>query len=359
MQSRVIAFYLPQYYPTPDNDLWWGKGFTEWTNVCKAKRLFKGHYQPHIPADLGFYDLRLKETRKAQADMAKEYGVEGFCYYHYWFGNGKRELERPFQEVLDSKEPDFPFMLCWANESWHAKFWNIDGPPAKKLLIEQKYEGEEDYKKHFFSLLPAFKDPRYLKIDNKVIFMIFKPLEFPDISVFINLWRKLAKENGIGDIFFIGQTTKYEINGNEILNKGFDAVNPVRSFDVLKHRNFTKKAIEKIKRTIFKMPIVYKYKEAKKYFLDESEKQENVFPTIMPNWDHTPRSGRSGFLLSDSKPEYFGQVVKKATDIVKDKPPEKKIIFIKSWNEWGEGNHMEPDLKFGLGYLEELKKNLS
>jgi len=358
MKPRVIAFYLPQYHPTATNDKYWGKGFTEWTNVCKARKLFIGHYQPHIPADLGFYDLRLKETRIAQAEMAKEYGIEGFCYYHYWFGNGRQELERPFQEVLESGKPDFPFMLCWANESWNKKFWNADGVFKKKIIVEQQYDGIEDYTKHFYSLLPAFKDSRYLKVDNKPMFIIYKPLEFSDVAFFIELWQKLAKENGLAGLYFIGQTFDYEKQGDLIYSKGFDAINTIRHFDILKRRSFIKKAFQKIFRTIFPIPFIVKYSTAKKYFLTGSEKKENVFPTILPNWDHTPRSGRGGFVLTDSTPKIFGKIVKDAVKAVNDKPKDKKIIFIKSWNEWGEGNYMEPDLKFGKAYLEELRNNI-
>jgi len=358
MKPRVIAFYLPQYYPTATNDKYWGKGFTEWTNVCKARKLFIGHYQPHIPADLGFYDLRLKETRIAQAEMAKEYGIEGFCYYHYWFGNGRQELERPFQEVLESGKPDFPFMLCWANESWNEKFWNTDGVFKKKIIVEQQYDGLEDYTKHFYFLLPAFKDSRYLKVDNKPMFIIYKPLEFSDVAFFIELWQKLAKENGLAGLYFIGQTFDYEKQGNLIYSKGFDAINTIRLYDILKRRSFIKKVFQKIFRTIFPVPLIVKYSTAKKYFLTGSEKEENVFPTILPNWDHTPRSGRGGFVLTDSTPQIFGKTVKDAVKAVNDKPKDKQIIFIKSWNEWGEGNYMEPDLKFGKAYLEELRNNI-
>lgn len=157
-EVRVIAFYLPQFHPTPENDLWWGKGFTEWTNVGKARPLFRGHYQPKVPADLGYYDLRVPETRKAQAEMAREYGIEGFCYWHYWFGNGRELLDFPFKEVLKSGEPDFPFCLGWANHSWEDKQFNKEG--NSKILMEQQYPGDTDYTEHFYSLLPAFKDPR-------------------------------------------------------------------------------------------------------------------------------------------------------------------------------------------------------
>ena len=157
-KPKIIAFYLPQYHPTTHNDEWWGKGFTEWTNVAKAKPLFRGHEQPHIPGELGFYDLRLPEVREAQAELAKEYGIYGFCYYYYRFEKGKNELELPLNEVLKSGKPDFPFMICWANESWHKKFWNYDGTCEKQILAEQKYKGTQDYIDFFYEVLPLFKD---------------------------------------------------------------------------------------------------------------------------------------------------------------------------------------------------------
>ena len=170
MKARLLALYLPQFHPIPENDLWWGKGFTEWTNVGKARRYFRNHYQPRVPADLGYYDLRVAETRQAQADMAREYGVEGFVYWHYWFGNGKRLLERPFNEVLASGEPDFPFALAWANESWRGFAHGITN---RNMLIEQLYGGVEDYTAHFRAVLPAFRDHRYITVDGKPLFMIY------------------------------------------------------------------------------------------------------------------------------------------------------------------------------------------
>lgn len=181
MKARLLALYLPQFHPIPENDLWWGKGFTEWTNVGKARRYFRNHYQPRVPADLGYYDLRVAETRQAQADMAREYGVEGFVYWHYWFGNGKRLLERPFNEVLASGEPDFPFALAWANESWRGFAHGITN---RNMLIEQLYGGVEDYTAHFRAVLPAFRDHRYITVDGKPLFMIYKPLADPEVKVF-------------------------------------------------------------------------------------------------------------------------------------------------------------------------------
>lgn len=164
MKARVLALYLPQYHPVPENDMWWGKGFTEWSNVTKAKPLFRGHYQPKLPTDLGFYDLRLPEVREEQAKLAKEAGIEGFIYWHYWFGNGKRLLERPFNEVLESGKPDFPFALAWANHTWSTKTWkSAIGETAKKgVIMEQTYPGIEDYTEHFYYALKAFKDPSSL-----------------------------------------------------------------------------------------------------------------------------------------------------------------------------------------------------
>jgi len=198
---KIIAFYLPQYHPIPENDAWWGKGFTEWTNVARAERLYKGHYQPKIPKDLGFYDLRVPETRYKQANLAKEAGVTGFCFWHYWF-SGKQLMERVFNEILADSNYTFPFCLCWANHSWYAKNWNIkDSKRQHKLLIEQTYKGVEDYESHFYKLLPAFKDKRYIKIDGKPLFGIYDAL-FNDAQLFIDLWNKLAQENGFSGFYF-------------------------------------------------------------------------------------------------------------------------------------------------------------
>jgi lipopolysaccharide biosynthesis protein len=205
-KARVIAFYLPQYHPIPENDVWWGKGFTEWTNVGKAKALFKGHYQPRVPADLGYYDLRVPETRKAQADMAREFGVEGFIYWHYWFGHGKRLIERPFNEVLVSGEPDFPFCLAWANETWKGF---AHGMTNRNILIEQKYPGVADYTAHFYEVLPAFKDKRYITVKGSPLFMIYKPLGEPEVKVFMVIWQKLALENGLEKIYFVTKELHY------------------------------------------------------------------------------------------------------------------------------------------------------
>lgn len=352
-KTRIIAFYLPQYHPTKDNNIWWGQGFTEWTNVGKAKSYFWGHEQPRVPADLGYYDLRLPETRKEQAKLAKEAGIEGFCYYHYWFGNGKRELEFPFNEVLRLGEPDFPFCLCWANESWHSKFWNKDGSYTSKMLIEQKYSGTKDFLNHFYDVLPAFKDKRYIKVDEKPLFMIYKPLNVPQIKEMIPLWQKLAHKEGLKGIYFCAHTA-YEKDIDELLNIGYDSINIVRLWDCMWYRPIYKKIIGKFVRNfIWSHPFIITYKKAMKTFLGEIEKKhDKVFPTIIPNWDHSPRSGKRGYVITRSSPALFKKHASQVIEATKNK--NNPIIFLKSWNEWGEGNYMEPDIKYGKGYIKAL-----
>lgn len=359
---KVIAFYLPQYHPTPDNDKWWGKGFTEWTNVGKAKPLFPGHYQPKVPADLGYYDLRLPEVREAQAALAKVAGIYGFCYYHYWFGNGKEELELPFNEVLRLGKPDFPFMLCWANESWHKKFWNKDGKgSSREVLIEQTYPGDKDIIDHFYRLLPAFKDSRYIKIDGKPAFMIYRPMELPDSKHFIKLWNKLAKKENLEGIYFIAQhrtlDEKSTLESSLIpryTSMGFNGVNIIRLDRSLQLRNVLSKFFNKAVRTVMRRPLIYSYKKAMKNFTNKLDEEELIFPTIISNWDHTPRSGKNGMVLLNSTPENFKTHVIEVFNHTKNK--QNDIIFLKSWNEWGEGNYVEPDLKFGKGYLTAIRE---
>ncbi|TDW47117.1 glycosyl transferase family WbsX [Flavobacterium sp. 270] len=358
-KARIIAFYLPQYHPIPENDEWWGKGFTEWTNVGKAKALFKGHYQPRVPADLGYYDLRVSETRKAQADMAREYGVEGFCYWHYWFGNGKRLIERPFNEVISSGEPDFPFCLAWANETWKG----FDhGLKNRNVLIEQLYPGVEDYTAHFYEILPALKDKRYITVNGKPLFMIYKPLASEEIKVFMKTWRKLAVENNLPGIYFVGHHNDLRNNLKDIISTEVDAVNITRLNNyIINHRSIFEKIISKTKSVFFGNASAYaiKYSVMSKYFLvEEEDKIKNIYPSIIPGWDHTPRSGREGLVMTESTPELFENHVENAINIVIDKDPENRIIFIKSWNEWAEGNYMEPDLKWGKKFLEALKRQI-
>lgn len=358
---KIIAFYLPQYHPTPDNDKWWGKGFTEWTNVGKAKPLFPGHYQPKVPADLGYYDLRLPEVREAQAELAKEAGIYGFCYYHYWFGNGKEELELPFNEVLRLGKPDFPFMLCWANESWHKKFWNKDGKgTSKEVLIEQTYPGEQDIIDHFYRLLPAFKDSRYIKIEGKIAFMIYTPEDYPNFDYFSKIWNKLAVKEGLPGFYFICQL-RHSISDDKVdkqLNLGYDGVNTMRLFDAIDaKRNILTKLYDKSVKTVFNIPLIKKYSSIYMDFIRKIDFSKSVFPTIIPNWDHTPRSGRNGIVVTNATPSAFKRHLDMMFDCAAKYGTE--FIFLKSWNEWGEGNYIEPDLISGNGMLMTIKNTLN
>lgn len=351
--ARFIAFYLPQYHPTPENNEWWGEGFTEWTNVARAKKLYRGHYQPKVPKDLGFYDLRLSESREAQAALAKEYGIEAFCYWHYWFGNGKRLLQRPFNEVVESGKPDFPFCLAWANHSWAKKQFDKNG--TQEMLMEQTYPGEQDFIEHFYAMLPAFKDKRYVKVDGKLLFVVYNPLDKPILKQFLDTWKRLAKENGFEGFYFVGKSDKGRLR-QEILDFGYDAVYNDSVLNVHHHQSLLYKILLEFRARFLKYPKIFKYKDAIKYMFSDEEKAENAIPVIAPNWDHTPRSGSRGILLHDCQPKYFKKLVKNVLEIVKNKPKEKQIVFIKAWNEWGEGNYMEPDLKYGRGMLEALKE---
>ncbi len=213
-----VAFYLPQFHPIPENDAWWGKGFTEWTSTAKARPLFNGHYQPHIPADLGFYDLRVPETQGCAGNLGTEMrNREGFCYYHYWFGNGRRLLERVFDDVLSSGEPDFPFCLCWANQSWTGLWYGSD-----KVLIEQIYPGEEDYQAHFAWLLKAFRDPRYIRVNGCPLFLVFYPHELPNAREVCDLWRRLGRDAGLPGLHLLAVRHQMDVRNFQLL--GFDGI---------------------------------------------------------------------------------------------------------------------------------------
>jgi len=350
----IIAYYLPQYHPIPENDEWWGKGFTEWTNVGKANPLFRGHYQPKVPADLGYYDLRLPEIREEQAKLAQEAGVFGFCYWHYWFGNGKELLERPFKEVVKSGKPDFPFCLGWANENWQAKLWNADqSVKIKQDLITQEYPGTEDIKAHFFSQIKAFKDSRYIRINGRPLFLIYSPLKHPQLQEFINIWNELAKQEGVAESFYFVGLAKNDEEMEKVKALGFDAVTSGlldRLPTVYMQKPLLYRMIKYVLRTKFNRPVVIPYSKAVPHLTHPSfDSKEYVIPTIIPNWDHSPRSGGNAVILHNSTPEAFEKHCENVLNIVKNK--ENKLIFLKSWNEWGEGNYMEPDLKFRKGYI--------
>lgn len=362
MKPRIFAFYLPQYHPIKENNEWFGTGFTEWTNVGKAKPLFKGHYQPRVPADLGYYDLRVSEVREQQAQLAKEAGIEGFCYYHYWFGNGKTIMEYPLREVIKTKSPDFPFCLCWANHDWFKKEWN---PSTKTLkqhpLFQMVYPGIKDAEAMFYHYLPVFQDSRYIKIDGKLVYVILDITSIPFVNEFKKKWNQLANDNGLPPFFFIAYTTKVsDLSSAKFRNFDSSILELVRNIEFKQNFSRFNMKINYLKNIfggiINRPQYVYEYKDALPFLLNSICTDNNFIPTLIPNWDWSPRRGAGGLILNNSTPAFFKEHVKKALDLIKNKPDNRKIIFLKSWNEWGEGNYMEPDLKFGHGYIDALRE---
>jgi len=355
---KPIAIYLPQFHPIPENDEWWGKGFTEWTNVTKARPRFKGHYQPHLPSDLGFYDLRLEESRLAQESLAKEYGIYGFCYYHYWF-NGKKMLQEPIERKLKNSKEDFPFMLCWANENW-TRAW--DGQD-KEVLMLQDYNDDDDIKHMTYLCDTFFNDPRYIRHEGKPVFIVYRPKLFKNLNKTLETWRSIAKEKGIGELH-LGYMQSFDyFEDPQIL--GFDfAVEFQPKFDII--LNSENKLIKKILKIRNKFKSKKKISEEDKIidfkkFTENQIKKEfktNVSPSLTPMWDNSARRKTNAYIFKNSTPAIYGNWL---SHIIKNYPWNKnseKFLFINAWNEWAEGNHLEPCQKWGMKYLEATKKNL-
>ncbi|WP_396191040.1 glycoside hydrolase family 99-like domain-containing protein [Flavobacterium sp.] len=356
---KPIAIYLPQFHPIPENDNWWGKGFTEWTNVTKATPRFEGHYQPHLPSDLGFYDLRLEEARIAQEELAKANGIYGFCYYHYWF-NGKRLLHEPLDRKLKNPKESLPFMMCWANENW-TRAW--DGND-KEVLIKQEYSFDDDLE-HIKYLIPLFKDERYIKVNDKPIFIIYRPRLLPDVKKTISIWREEVKKAGFKDIYigfaqngehnFEPSTFSFDFGFQFQPNFGSQK-NPIEF-----NTTFTKKVIRKIRK---KLGLSIQYSNYYYNYSDYSKIQkslgykDNIYPGITPMWDNSARRKNNPLILHDSTPEDY----KEWLLFIKENYPwstlPENFLFINAWNEWAEGNHLEPCHKWGSKYLQVTKEAL-
>jgi len=354
---KPIAFYLPQFHPIPENDEWWGKGFTEWTNVSKAKPLFLNHQQPFLPSELGYYDLRVSETREQQATLAREHGLYGFAYWHYWFGNGKLLLERPAEEVLASGKPDFPFCFAWANETWSGRWHGL----ADKILIEQQYPGLEDRKQHFNYCLRFFNDPRYIKVNEKPVFIIYRPELVPDELDMVNLWNLWAQEAGLDGIHFIGVS-----DNDACLAKGF--AGRIQNAPLISHELKSKRKLflddtDMLYRLMVKLGLKQKVRYPEVYGYEDyvdsrisSNISPNEYPLVLPGWDNTPRSSHRGLVLQNTSPEAFKKYIEFACHSFSKTELEGNFLFIKSWNEWAEGNVMEPSVLFGRRYLDALQE---
>jgi len=349
---RAIAFYLPQFHPIPENDRWWGKGFTEWTNVTRAQPLFPGHYQPHLPSDLGFYDLRLPEARAAQAELAREYGLEGFCYYYYWF-DGKRLLDRPLREVLTSGQPDFPFCLCWANENWTRRW---DGRQTE-ILMQQRHSIIND-RSFIREVIPAFEDKRYIRVDGKPLLMVYRTEILPDAKRTGDIWREECRRAGIGDIFLCRGET-FHITDPEAI--GYDAayefppllftVRPVPPASVFTGPQSAEEAGFNGK--------LFRYDDLVQLAVRKPKASYHRFQGVMVSWDNTARSGLTGMVFLNSSPESYRRwLLHAAEQTVRSFPPSQQLLFINAWNEWAEGCHLEPDQRYRRRYLEMTRSAL-
>lgn len=363
-KPEVIAFYLPQYYPTKENNEWFGEGFTEWTNVGKATPLFRGHYQPKVPADLGYYDLRLTDVRRKQAELAREAGVSAFCYYHYWFGRGRMMLHEPIEWMLQDGQPDLPFCLCWANHKWYKKTWNSSKSVLdKQELLTLDYGDEEDWKLHFETLLPAFKDSRYYKVEGRNVFVLYRIQDIPQVRAFKALWDKLAVENGLPKFYWMNYIDDEAKLQDPIQNSCEKKIVMLKeNITSVQINNVFLRKLSRFLRMLassaLKIPMgVHQFPRVRKKLCSPIFADESVIPTLVPNWDNTPRRQEGATVLHNATPEQFYLHCKEVFSYLKNK--ENKLVWLKSWNEWGEGNYMEPDLKYGHGYLQALKRALN
>jgi len=345
---EVLAFYLPQFHPIPENDEWWGPGFTEWTNVAKARPLFRGHAQPHLPADLGFYDLRVPEVRARQADLARSHGLTGFVYWHYWFG-GRRLLERPFDEVLTRGEPQFPFCVAWANHHWSDRWMGGE----ERIMVKQTYPGPEDDRAHFAYLRQAFEDPRYIRINGSPVMFVFRGDDLPDPARFVETWKGMAEE--VGGLYLV--SCGPFLDPAVTAAQGFDAI-------VFIEKPFARPTVTSRANSFLRNhgirrgPQRYEYAD----FCGSRPPDDlacTAIPCVWPNWDDTPRRGRRGVVAVGSDPERFRRQVVDAVALARRAPAGEEIVAVKSWNEWAEGNYLEPDQEFGLGWLEALAQGLA
>lgn len=358
---KIYSFYLPQFHTFPENNQWWGDGFTEWTNTKKGKPLFKGHYQPHVPLNDNYYDLVLEpNTMSRQIELAKDYGIDGFCFYHYWFENGKKLMEKPIEYFLESKELDIEFCLCWANENWTRRW---DGN-EQEVLIKQNYEDKEGWKKHFEYLYQFFIDRRYLRDDiGRPVLIIYKPGLIPELEEMLNKWECMALESGLKGLCFVYQYPNYDSNVDKLFDYRIE-FEPIETTDYSKKTPFRKidsaliNIRERVESIIKHRPYkLYNYKDIIKASM-KRKIDKRTWPGVFPSWDNTPRRAEHATIYYGSTPELFEKYLK--TQIQKlNRINKNGIIFINAWNEWAEGAHLEPDNKFGFQYLESVKNALS
>lgn len=366
---KIIAFYLPQYHAIPENDGWWGKGFTEWTNVKKARPVMRGQVQPKVPLNNRYYCLLDDSEKKWQADIAKKAGIYGFCYYHYWF-DGKLLLEKPAEQMLANKDIDISFCFSWANEPW-SRSWKGE---SKNVIMPQSYGGESDWKKHFEYLLPFFKDKRYIKENGKPVFIIYKPDIMPKCYEMLSYWNKLAIDEGFSGMYFGFQfpsgfrntenesrfdfAIEFEPLYTRTASQEFLNISTMKGKVELLRKNpslFIHISISKIKNKYFNRPIVYDYSNECEKLTTRCPRFNNAVPGMYTGWDKTPRNGSRAMIYKGSTPQNFYKYLKKQISRAKE-VYKTEYLFITAWNEWGEGAYLEPDEQYKYGYLNALKK---
>lgn len=366
---NVVAFYLPQFHSIPENDEWWGKGFTEWTNVRKAMPLFEGHNQPRVPLNGNYYNLLDPKTLRWQVDLANKYGVGGFCFYHYWF-DGHMLLEKPVEMFLADESLDLPFCICWANEHWTNQW--VSG--ENKVLIEQRYGGEAEWREHFEYLLPFFKDDRYIRVDGKPLVVLYRPEIVDCLPDMLACWRNLAEENGLGGLVITYQHPSYYVypeKREDLFDYNIE-FQPTLALTMKKSQKH--KILRSIKRRLalfmeknFGIDLRFigsstglshiSYDEIWKAILSMEPTRKNSFPGAFVDWDNTPRRGMKGSLYDGVTVEkfrhYFKEQVKRARNVYSS-----NFLFMFAWNEWAEGGYLEPDENRGYGFLEAIHDSL-
>lgn len=349
MMPKVIAFYLPQFHPFPENDKWWGKGFTEWTNVSKAQPNFVGHYQPRLPADLGYYDLRLSEVMEQQAQLARRYGVEGFCFYYYWFG-GKRLLEQPIEQMLATGKPNLPFCLCWANENWTRRWDGQD----HEVLMAQSHSPEDD-EAVIKDLMRYFRDARYIRIDGRPLILVYRVTLFPDFAQTAARWRTICREEGLGEIY-IAMVESFELvhAGSHPSQFGCDAAVEFPPLGMAEPKPPSGEVIN----PNFEGQVA-DYRDLAVRYATRDLPAYTRFRGVMPSWDNTARRQNNGFCFEHATPGAFQAWLEEAVEQTRAQQyGDERLVFINAWNEWAEGAYLEPDRRFGHTYLEAVKNAL-
>jgi len=344
---KVLAYYLPQFYPTPENDAWWGRGATEWNNVSRAVPQYIGHYQPRLPGELGYYDMRIKDNLKRQVELAQMYGMYGFAFYFYWF-DGKRLLEKPLDMFLESSDLDFPFCLCWANESWTRRFDGTCG----EILMKQN-DTAESYIAFIDSVIPYMRDCRYIRVNGRPVLVIYRPSFVPGCAAILRIWRTHCRNAGIGEPYIIG--VREHTWDADLLTHGFDAQSEFHPGTIFRYcENITEK-IKFMRRDFGGLVLDYRdIVENKKYFRYSYPKLHRA---VMPAWDNTARRNNMGMIFEGATPELYKRWLKDVLVETKSNHElDEPFVFINAWNEWGEGAYLEPDRRYGYAFLQATRE---